>query len=257
MKVVWAVTDTIAAVFRELAERIEQLMSNQARIFLLWLVVGVLLIANIADNQTAVEAVWRMTTAQADDAELFGLWKLTGAFVLSMLFIICEGNLIMGFRDPEDAQPRFDKANAFRTDKPSDNAPNSAEFFYSALMNGELFDIRLAQGIGVGVFLLDCFIQYHNRTWDTANNGQMLVSLGHALLMLVGTELAMVMIRVMKSRNYREPSTSRQGPSHDRQQSNQGRKSRKRQAEQQQDDVFMIPDGSGGYVQVNSAGQPV
>ena len=252
MKIIWSVTDTVAAVFKELAIRVEQLMSNEARIFLLWLLVGVLLIANIADNQTAVESIWKMTTAQADDAQLFPLWKWVGSFALSMLFLICEGNLIMGFRDPDDAQPRFDNANAYRADKPSDDAPNSAEFFYSALMKGELFDIRLAQGIGVAVFLLDCFIQYHNRTWTPGDNGQMLVSLGHALLMLVGTELVMVMIRVMRNRNYRATSSPPQYGQ--RQQKQQSRQQPKKKPN---NEYYSVPDGNGGYVTVDVNGQVV
>ena len=72
----------------------------------------------------------------------------------------------------------------------------------------------------------------------------MLVSLGHALLMLVGTELIMVMIRVMRHRNYRtEPKMQPQKAHRPRAQKGQ--------------DVYMVPDGNGGYINVNSQGHPV
>jgi hypothetical protein len=93
------------------------------------------------------------------------------------------------------------ESNKYRAQAPSENAPDSAAFFHSALMHGELFDIKIARAMGILAFGFDIAIQWQNRYWGDSGT-EILISGMQALLMLVGMELLMVIIRVEQGTRY-------------------------------------------------------
>jgi hypothetical protein len=217
MQFVLRAFDGVGSFFSEVSDRIELLLDEKNKIRFLWLLTGVLFVFGVADNRTAVAKIWEATTAQNIQFEETGelvkqslntviLW--VASLALTVFFWVCEANLILGWREPEEAHARFQEANQFRLDAASSNAPDAAGFYYNALMSGELFDIRVAKVVGVVAFLFDIAIQWQNRIWG-GSNVDIMISAVHALLMLVGTELLMVLIRVVRRRSYPSKATTK------------------------------------------------
>lgn len=217
MNFVLKMFDGLGNFFSELSSRIEGLLSERNKIRFLWILIGILFVFGVADNRTAVEKIWASTGGQSAifneagelvQASLNGAIAWISSLTLTIFFWVCEANLILGVRDPGEAHERFKEANQFRVEAADDSAPKSAEHYYSALMNGELFDIRIAKAVGVIAFVFDIAIQWQNREWN-GSNIDIMISAVFALLMLVGTELLMVLTRVIKRRSYPAEPTQR------------------------------------------------
>ena len=202
--------DGLGSFFSGLSDRIEVLLSEKNKVRFLWILIGVLFVFGVADNRTAVVKIWEATTAKGvgfnEQGEMVKeslnaavIW--ISSLTLTIFFWVCEANLILGWREPEEAHARFQEANQFRLDPASKGAPDAAEYYYNALMGGELFDIRVTKFVGVVAFAFDIAIQWQNRVWG-GSNIDIMISLVHALLMLVGTELLMVLARVVRRRSY-------------------------------------------------------
>lgn len=210
MKFVFNVIDGIGDFFDALASRIKLLFSKKTRVRFLWILVGVVLVFGIADNRTAVMKILEATTGggaqfnqagELVEASVNGALVWIASFALTMFFLVCESNLILGFREPNEAHKRFQEANKFRVSSPSSGAPNAADHYYNALMNGELFDIYIARVVGVLAFVFDVAIQFQNRYWGGSALDTM-ISAGCAAWMLVGTELLILFVRVTEGYDY-------------------------------------------------------
>lgn len=259
--------DGMGRFFGGLSDRIESLLDEKNKIRFLWILIGFLVAFGVADNRTAVVKIWEATSAQGVtfgasgeriEAQLNVIVAWVASLALTIFFWVCEANLILGWREPEEAHARFQEANQFRLDSASSNAPDAAEFYYSALMHGELFDIRVAKAVGIVAFLFDIAIQWQNRVWG-GSNIDLMISAVHALLMLVGTELLMVLIRVVRRRSYPASSTKKASNQGNRNKS-RSNKSRNRSKKGMQEiryggETYIVDDESGQVF--DSQGKPV
>jgi len=213
---VWSAVDGVGDFLDQLGERMGVLLSKKGKIRVLWFCIVILLVAGVADNHTSVSRIWESLPSsgvQFDDAgraiagsaSALNPSLLTAlSFLMTMFFFTCEANVLMGIREPNEAHKRLQAASKFRVQKPGADVPKAAGTYYSALMNGEMFDLRIAKVLGYVAFGLDLMFQFMNRDW-AGNNISLIINLAVGLLMLVGTELLLVLIRV--TRGYAYPDT--------------------------------------------------